>query len=263
MPELRKKLKPLNAKAILIKAAPEDKPARPKRAKEKQENMDEDTKTKYLAEVNELIQSRQKNIFSNYPVIREIFKNSYEGDTEVNPLRNEICICIIFGLCQAAITLTNHMIEKYLKIALIYKNANFSSEGKDLIEKLTNATAQSTAAYNSNNMDKNINAACTQGIITKEDKKELNRIRECLRNAYSHADSSKTHSEISIPLTGAKVTEQGLQFEETSITRIASLPMIQGIAQVKHAEANAIPYFQFIDSLIRRTRPNIFKNHKE
>jgi hypothetical protein len=63
------------------------------------------------------------------------------------------------------------MIEKYLKIALIYKNADFSAEGSNTVEKIVNATAQSTAAYNANDMDKNINAACTQGIITKNDKK--------------------------------------------------------------------------------------------
>jgi hypothetical protein len=224
--------------------------------------MDEDTKTQYLAEVNELIQSRQKDIFSNYPTIRELFKNQYDGDTELNPLRYEISICIIFGLYQAAITLTNHMIEKYLKIALIYKNADFNAEGINIVEKIANATAKSTATYNANNMDKNINAACTQGIITKKDKTELNSIRECLRNSYSHADASKIHGNKSIPLTGARLTEQGLQLEDTNVAKIALLPMLQGIAQVKHAEANAIPYFQFVDELIRRTRPNIFKDHK-
>jgi hypothetical protein len=111
-------------------------------------------------------------------------------------------------------------------------------------------------------MDKNINAACTQGIITKKDKTELNSIRECLRNSYSHADASKIHGNKSIPLTGARLTEQGLQLEDTNVAKIALLPMLQGIAQVKHAEANAIPYFQFVDELIRRTRPNIFKDHK-
>jgi hypothetical protein len=68
--------------------------------------MDEEIKTQYLAEVNELIQSRTKNIFSNYPIIREIFKNQYEGVTELNRLRYEISICIIFGLYQSLIVET-------------------------------------------------------------------------------------------------------------------------------------------------------------
>jgi hypothetical protein len=84
-----------------------------------------------------------------------------------------------------------------------------------------------------------------------------------MRNAYSHADALKIHGSKSIPLTGAMLTEQGLQFDATSVTKISLLPMLQGIAQAKHAEANEIPYFKFVDELIRRTRPNIFKNYKD
>jgi hypothetical protein len=221
--------------------------------------MDDETKQKYISEVNELIQSRHKYIFAAYPQIRAIYQNQYDGDTEINPLRHEVAICIIFGLFQAAITLTNNMIEKYLKMALIYKNANFDADGKTVIDKIANATAEPTAKYNSNSMEENINAACTQGIITKEDKKELKRIRELLRNAYSHADSAKIFGKACIPATGVTLTDNGFQMEDTSNAQIALLPMLQGIAQAKHAEANAIPYIQFVDSLIRRTRPNIFK----
>jgi hypothetical protein len=225
--------------------------------------MDQATEQQYLSEVNDLIQSRQKDIFKNYPIIREIFRTSYDGDTELNPLRCEISICLIFGLYQAAITLTNHMIEKYLKIALIYKNRDFTADGKTTVQKLTNATIQSTAIYNANNMDTNINAACTQRIITKEDKKILHRFREDFRNAYSHADAKKIHTDKRIRLTGVKLTENGLEFESTDSAEIAQLPMSQGVAQMKHAEVNAMPYFRFVDALIRRTWPNIFKNHKE
>lgn len=225
--------------------------------------MDEETKTQYLAEVNELIQSRQKDIFENYPIIRDIYKNQYDGFPDFDPLRIEISTCIIFGLYQAAITLTNNLIETYLKRALIYKNRNLNAEGNNLVEKLSNMTAQSSVVYNSNDMDKNINAACTQGIITKEDKKNLNRMREDFRNAYSHADSKKIHKEVSVPLTSVTVIDQALKIESTDIGIIAQLPMLQGIAQVAHAKAYAKPYFQFVDALIRRTLPNIFKNHKE
>jgi hypothetical protein len=225
--------------------------------------MNEETKNLFIKEINELLESRHKDIFKNYPLIRDAYKNGYDGDTEMNPLRYEITICIIFGLYQAAITLTNHMIEKYLKIALIYKNANFEADGKTTVEKLSNATARSTAIYNANDMDKNINAACTQGIITKKDKKELNYIRNSLRNAYSHADAFKIHGNMSIPATGAKLTDKGFELEDEDVAKIALLPMLQGIAQAKHAEANALPYFQFVDSLIRRTRPNIFPKDKE
>ncbi len=224
--------------------------------------MDEENQNKYLEEVTELINSRQPDIFKNYPEIRDIFRNGYEGDTEMNPLRNEIGICIIFGLYQAALTLTNHMIEKYLKIALIYKNADFSAQGESSIDKIVNTTAQSTGAYNSNDMDKNINAACRQGIITKDDKKMLHRFRENFRNAYSHADASKIHKDVAVPLVGAQVGEDGFQVEQSQDALVAMLPMLQGILQTKHAEANALPYFQYVDSLIRRTRKNIYPEIK-
>jgi len=220
--------------------------------------VDEATKRLYIEEINQLIKERQKYISKNYPIIREIYKSSYDGDTELNPLRCEICICLIFGLHQAAITLTNHLVEKHLKVALIYKNANFDVEGKDVVDKMVKALAKPTEDYSFNDLSQNINAACSQGIITKEDKKKLNEIRESFRNAYCHADALKTHTDKAIPLTSAKFTKDGIEMGPTSMGKIAELPFLQGFAQVAHAEVNANPYFQFVDSLIRRTRSKVF-----
>lgn len=225
--------------------------------------MNEETKNRYIEEINELLESRHKDIFANYPQIRYAYLTPYEGDTELNPVRYEISTCLILGLYQAALTLTNNLMEKYLKVALIYHNADFTDTGDTIPEKLIGITRKSTADYNSTNLNANINAACEQGIISEEDKKKLQEFRENFRNAYSHADAAKTFTNKSIPIMGGQLTENGLLIGPPNDAMIALLPILQGFAQKEHAEANAIPYFLFIDSLIRRTRPNIFKHNKD
>lgn len=154
--------------------------------------MNEETKKLFSDEINNLIQSRKKDICSNYPIIRKILRTPYEGDTELNPLRQEISICIVFGLYQAAITLTNHLLEKFLKIALIYKKADFTADGKTVVEKTINSTAKSIKTYKKQYLGKNIEDAYNQGLLTGEERNRLNDFRHDFRNAYGHADVDKT-----------------------------------------------------------------------
>ena len=69
---------------------------------------------KIVVEVNKIIRSRRELIYKFYPSIREIYNSHYDLP-DMDPLRHEICICIMFGLCQSAITLTNHLLESLLK----------------------------------------------------------------------------------------------------------------------------------------------------
>jgi hypothetical protein len=59
--------------------------------------MDEATNQLFITEISELIRSRQEHFITNYPDIREIYQNSYDGDTTLilssfknGPRRNEI-----------------------------------------------------------------------------------------------------------------------------------------------------------------------------
>ena len=68
--------------------------------------MESDPKQKIVDQMNEILRSRKGEIISNYPLIQDLYQNYYNMP-ELDPLRHEVCLCLILGLNQAAITLTN------------------------------------------------------------------------------------------------------------------------------------------------------------
>ena len=64
--------------------------------------MDDKEKNNYKDDIDNIIDSRIKYINSTYLLIRNAYMNGYDNP-ELDPLRNEICLCLMFGLCQGAI----------------------------------------------------------------------------------------------------------------------------------------------------------------
>lgn len=107
-------------------------------------------------------------------------------------------------------------------------------------------------------MSDTIRKAKSLGLLTKEQWKELEKIREDFRNAFGHADSSKIFKDSEIGLTGVSIAEDRLKADEKKSVKIANIPIIQGLLKIRFAESNAIPYFLYIDDLIRITLPKLF-----
>lgn len=74
-------------------------------------------------EITYLLSNQINQIQSDrYSKIRNIYKNSYKF-TELQTIKHQICICITLSLNIAAMTLTNHLLEKLMKFALIYDDS--------------------------------------------------------------------------------------------------------------------------------------------
>ncbi len=224
--------------------------------------MNDERRKKFTDEVNEIIKSRFDFINRHYPDIRDAYQNHYDWP-ELDPLRHEICICITFGLCQAAITLTNHLLESLLKYALIIKCGDKVKQSKEdiknrvitaLIDKYKNCIEK----YNDQSLNTTINFARKEGLISKEQKKRLHNYREIFRNAYSHADKIKTFGKSTIPVTGIKLEDNKLVKDEVSEPEIAFFLIGQGIVQFEKAQKTATPYFLYIDGLVREIRGKLF-----
>ena len=99
----------------------------------------------FIAELN-------ANIRNNYNTIAEAFENEY-GWPEVDSVRSEVCKCLICGLHQAAITLTNHLLESVLKKALIIEE---SAKNKTAHSDITNVFDDATSQFASKNLYENI-----------------------------------------------------------------------------------------------------------
>lgn len=225
--------------------------------------MNSELKQQMIKEVNEIFDSREPNVSEIYPLVREIYLNLY-GWPEIDTLRHEVCLCLIFGLYQAAITLTNHMLESFLKFALSYKHSfdNHLGEIKgSCLKSLLDSLKPGFELYDGKDLGYTINRACKVGLISKEQKKQLHEFRESFRNAYSHAEKRKIHENREIPAQLANLSEGGeLTSTPESVHKIFEMPFLHGLTQCYHAKANAPSYFLCIDAIVRETMPKLFKN---
>ena len=229
--------------------------------------MDDSQKKQLRDEVHEIIRSRSQFIERFYLQIREAYKNHYDWP-ELDPLRHEICISIIFGLCQAGITLTNHLLESLLKYALIIKCGDRVKQSKEdvqgrIITSLTAKYEDCIKQYNSANLNSTINKARKEGLITKEQKIQLHFYREIFRNAYSHSDKLKTFGKSTMPVTGVRLNNDKFIIDEVSEPEIAMFLIGQGIVQFEMAQKTVVPYFLYIDKLVREIKSKLFPLDKK
>lgn len=197
-----------------------------------------------------------KSISEKYPLVKDVFNAEY-GYTQIDPIRSEICKCIICGLPQASITLTNYLMESSLKMALIIK---YSVEHPSKSNDLREVFSEGVDKYADNDLQKTINQACSNGLITKEQKKKLSSFRENMRNPYSHANTKKI-------LSGRKIRAKTIKYEpgddpikmfesmfnenDYSIINVDEAYISHGIMMGVFAENNHIEYFKEVDALIR------------
>lgn len=218
-------------------------------------------------EINNILKSRTTYVRENFFKIRFQYNNGYNLP-EIDPIRHEICLDILFGLYQSALTLTNHLLESFLKIALIYKDYFDDFDKRkttekevdidNMVKQLADELKPYNEKYNGKDLSYTINRACTTGLISKEEKQQLHEFRERFRNPYGHADRKKQYGGITTPVQGGTIKDDELVFGSATEIEVFGLPFFQGIAQWHHAEAYSFPYFEYLDNLIRKTLKKIF-----
>lgn len=209
------------------------------------------------------IENLNSCILQNHENIKDVFNIEY-GYPELDPLRDEICKCFICGLYQSTITLTNHILEKSLKFCL---QSKYSIENKTT--ELQSAFIDGIKKYDDLKLEQSINAACTQGLITKQQKKELKEFKDKFRNPYSHANNKIFKGKtVKGKVVSTKDLEQGIDnfFKlcfNSDLDRdfsLENIPLAQGICQVEIAKEDCFPYFKKVDKIIRemleKLKPN-------
>jgi hypothetical protein len=203
----------------------------------------------------------------NHEIVKSIFNNEY-GFPALDPLRDEICKCFLCGLYQSTITLTNHLLERSLKFCLASK---YTFETKEKDNDIRTVFKEGIDKYDNSMLEQTINAACTQGIITKEQKKELKDFRHKFRNPYSHAFNNIFEGK---KVTGKVISSADLEngidnffkhcFDKATDEEfdLENLPFAQGIMQVKIAKEDSFPYFKRVDEIIREMLNKIVSSEK-
>ena len=224
--------------------------------------MDEKEKQTIIAELKAVIEDRQGVMWRNYLLVRDAYRTEYNFP-ELDPVRHEIALCLVFDLPQAAITLTNHLLESLLKFALIYDHAikhqpQTEPPTEASIRALRDWLQPAKELYMDKDLSFTIDRACSLGLITKEQKKKLHEFRQNFRNAFSHADKDKTFGDVVTQVTPTHVEGGTIVTEQPEEVPIADLLVAQGPFQVTHARNTAAPYFLYVDHLAREIRAKVF-----
>lgn len=194
--------------------------------------MNESKYQQFTEQIEQYIKSPNKTVIS-------VFESEYEL-LELNSLRDEICKCIFCGFYQAAITLTNTLLEM-ATISAIEKSKCLKIEiDETKIDKKTYGKSDSNLGYR-------IEMLYFGGIITELQRDDLHRCRIWLRNTFSHADLKDVAKE-DIPI---KCWDLEKQTTFDSVVNLEILSMLKGIAFHKSAEENYITYFLYVDCIIR------------
>ncbi len=197
---------------------------------------------------DDIIRLTEKQMNSNYHKIKNIFHSQYDF-MELNALRDEICRCIVCGFSQAALTLTNTLLE--LTTISVVDRAQKLNIYMDTtkIDKKQYGSSDSNLGYR-------IEMLYYGRIISELQREDLHKCRIWLRNTFSHADLKSVGKE--------KMSIEILNLDEQTKTdctkSLLDLSMLKGIAFQMSAEENYINYFLYVDNFIRSVELKL-QNH--
>lgn len=192
------------------------------------------------------------NFNTNLNKIGFIFYNEY-GKPELDPLRGEISKCLICDLCQASIALTNHLMEKFLKIIVI--DADVKQRIKEKVDlnqdvDIFSIYKPSLDKYDGCDLYKTLNEAKERSLLTENQYGRLIDLKNEFRNPYSHAQISKISKDQTVDVAVVNVDSVNNASDIRRVS-VVDIPIIQGIAQSIQSKVDAYKYFQILDSIIR------------
>ena len=187
---------------------------------------------------------------NNFDKQSKYFDFEFYVFTELGTSIFEINKCLILELYGASITLTNNVLERLLKLALIYNEAG--AEPKH-VENWNEVFLEPNRKYSSLHLANSIDLCKKFELITDEEKTFLfDTVRKLMRNGFSHYDTNKILENISDDTTFFS----GSFANPTSLTPISLnqkvIPLFQSLQVENFAKQNAIFYFDYVFNLINK-----------
>ncbi|UBM61327.1 hypothetical protein LA303_08950 [Candidatus Sulfidibacterium hydrothermale] len=200
-----------------------------------------------------------ENLNKNFPELSKNFDFKLKVFSELNTILFEINKCLLLEFNRAAITLTNNLIERLLKLALIYQEVGIGSKP---VEKWTEIFSEPNKKYGQLKLGNSIELCKKNKLITEEEKQILfNHIRVLMRNGFAHADSS----EILADLPDNSIGFQASLSNPTDIKEVRMdykvIPFMQELQMENFANENSRPYFKFVFRLIFKIEKRLIENN--
>ncbi|PTX61697.1 hypothetical protein C8N46_104341 [Kordia periserrulae] len=197
----------------------------------------------------------------NFLELNKYFEFSLEIFCEFNTLIFEINKCLILEFHRATITLTNNLLERLLKLALINNETGIVPIP---IEKWNQVFEEPNRKYGSIPLGNSIEKCKKLGLLSDQEKHFLfNIIRELMRNGFSHADSSKILANLpdNSPMFQGSLTNPNADLKEVGINQ-KIIPTFQALQMESFAKENAKDYFDFVFHLIFRIEERLKEKQK-
>ena len=177
-----------------------------------------------------------------------IKKMKFSFMRSLNPILDQACDCLLIKADIAAITLTNFLVERTLKLAVTIREGNGKTYSSDI--PLEQVFKEEIEMYDNKKMEQTINRAKSLGIITKDESKFLKKCRVKYRNPFSHA-------ELQTILTGSTVTTyEASLFNPTDIVErevnLSTTPLFQDWGLAQYCKKHSFDYFIEIFVLARK-----------
>lgn len=202
-----------------------------------------------------LVQTLVSNIHKNYNELADVLKIKFDFPP-LEPVRYEICLCIMCGFNQAAITLTNHFFESSLKKLLILYESRSNNTSTC---EISSAFVDATEKYAKKNLKDIIDDTYDYGLIDSREKDVLHHFRKEYRNPYSHANPKQMFSNGLFPIRLVHVDEiesvddfyKFFEAPNTEVNPQDFLP-IQGLFGVLKSDNCSKDYFLMVDEIVLR-----------
>jgi len=203
----------------------------------------------------------KEKIDKNFFELSKYYDFNLEVFCEFNTLIFEINNCLLLELNRAAITLTNHLLERLLKLALINNEIGI---GPIELEKWNEVFQEPNEKHGASDLGNSIEKCKKNELISEREKNYLfNTIRVLMRNGFSHADSSeilKNLPDDSKMFQGSFSNPNGAIKEINLNQKI--IPTFQAIQMENFAKDSAKPYFDFVFHLIFRIEKRLIEKFK-
>ena len=174
-----------------------------------------------------------------------IRRNKLQGLKPLCFLINEICECLITNKQCAAMTLTNHLLESSIKLALILWSATL--RGVDETKDFEVMYKDEIKNYQGKEMSENLTSALECKLITEEEYKDLSELKLEYRHHISHASNNKYVRNAKTTIMTYDTATSESSEKEVGVT---GNPILNLLAQESFMRQNAEGFFMHVYSYI-------------
>lgn len=195
-----------------------------------------------------LEKSIKEHLDNNFDQFYKYFNNDYQVFTELKYSVEEVAKCLVLEFDKAAITLTNNILVRLLKLSLIYNEVGIKSVS---IEKWNSFFNEPNRKYGSLPLGKVIELCKKHDLITQFEKDYLtDSVKKLIINGYSNADPAKMLETVKDEVVESQENhEESIEFNR-SVLKHKIIPPLQSIQIENFTKANASRYFEFVFELI-------------